>query len=91
MHFLGLEIDHSHEVIFLHHQKNSKNLLKKLRMLMCKAISKPIKTNVKLHAQEGKDLKNATMYRQLVHNLIFLTLTQLDISFIVDVMRRCMC
>ncbi|KAL5537363.1 hypothetical protein UlMin_046142 [Ulmus minor] len=46
--------------------------------------------NAKMCAHEGKDLEDATMYRQLVGSLIYLTLTRLDISYAVGVMSRYM-
>ncbi|KAK2977435.1 hypothetical protein RJ640_028596 [Escallonia rubra] len=64
-HFLGLEIDHTQEGIFLHQQKYSKDLLKKFGMPRCKPILIPIEPNAKICAHVGKDLEDATMYRQL--------------------------
>lgn len=46
--------------------------------------------NAKICAYEGKDLEDATMCRQLVGNLIYLTLTRPDISYVVSVMSRYM-
>ena len=89
-HFLGLEVDCTQEGIFLHQQKYSKDLLKKFGMLNCKPISTPMESNAKMCAHEGKDVEDATMYRQLVGSLIYLTLTRPDISFAVGVMSRYM-
>ena len=74
-HFLGLEVDYTKEGLFLCQQNYAKDLLQKLGMLDCKPISTPIEVNAKLYAHESKDLKDGTMYRQLVGNLIYLTLT----------------
>ncbi|XP_059276203.1 secreted RxLR effector protein 161-like [Lycium ferocissimum] len=41
-------------------------------------------------AHDGKDLEDATMYRQLVGSLIYLTLTRPNISYVVGVMSRYM-
>ena len=54
-------------------------------MLECKPIATPMETNVRLCSEAGKDLKDATMYRQIVGSLIYLTLTRLDIAFAVGV------
>ncbi|KAE8673443.1 Detected protein of unknown function [Hibiscus syriacus] len=89
-HFLGLEVDRTHEGIFLCQQKYAKDLLKRFRMLECKSTSTPMELNVKMCAHEGKDLEDATMYRQLVGSLIYLTLTRPDISYAVGVMSRYM-
>ncbi|KAL6311805.1 hypothetical protein AAG906_020916 [Vitis piasezkii] len=53
-------------------------------------ISTPMEPNAKMCEHEGKDLKDATMYRQLVGSLLYLTLTRLDISYAVGVMSRYM-
>ena len=89
-HFLGLEIDRSEEGILLHQQKYSKDLLKKFGMLKCKPSSTPMEQTVKMSASAGKDFEDATMYRQLVGSLIYLTLTRPDISYAVGVMSRYM-
>ncbi|KAE8679378.1 hypothetical protein F3Y22_tig00111402pilonHSYRG01323 [Hibiscus syriacus] len=65
-HFLGLEVDRTHEGIFLCQQKYAKDLLKRFGMLECKSTSTPMEPNIKMCAHEGKDLEDATMYRQLV-------------------------
>ncbi|KAK4348218.1 hypothetical protein RND71_034557 [Anisodus tanguticus] len=87
-HFIGLKVDRSEEGICLHQQKYSKDLVKKFGMFNCKPISTPLEPNAKMCAREGNDLKNATMYRQLVGILIYLTLTRLDISYAIGVMSR---
>lgn len=89
-HFLGLEIEESKEGFFLGQQKYARDLLKRFGMLECKPISTPMDANVKLCAHEGKDLEDATMYRQLVGSLIYLTMTRPDISFAVGVVSRFM-
>ncbi|KAE8686769.1 Detected protein of unknown function [Hibiscus syriacus] len=50
----------------------------------------PMEPNIKMCAHEAKDLEDATMYRQLVGSLIYLTLTRPDISYAVGVMSRYM-
>ncbi|KAL0423113.1 UNVERIFIED_CONTAM: Retrovirus-related Pol polyprotein from transposon TNT 1-94 [Sesamum radiatum] len=57
-------------------------------MLNSKSILTPTEPHVKMCANEGQDLKDATMYQKLVGSLIYLTLTRLDISFVVGVMSR---
>ncbi|KAE8698166.1 tir-nbs resistance protein [Hibiscus syriacus] len=89
-HFLGLEVDRTHEGIFLCQQKYAKDLLKKFGMLECKSTSTPMEPNIKMCTHEGKDLEDATMYRQLVGSLIYLTLTRPDISYAVGVMSQYM-
>ncbi|CAM8997755.1 unnamed protein product [Rhodiola kirilowii] len=59
-------------------------------MTESKSISTPLKANVKYCAEEGKDLEDVKIYRQLVGNLIYLTLTRPTISFTVGVVSRFM-
>ena len=62
-HFLGLEIDYTHEGLVLHQKRYSRDLLKKFGMVNCKPISTLMEANAKVCALEGKDLEDATMYR----------------------------
>ena len=89
-HFPSLEIDRTQAGIFLCQQKYSKYLLKRFGMLEYKTNSTPKEPNAKMCIHEGKDLEDATMYRQLVGSLIYLTLTQPDISYAVGVMSHSM-
>ena len=59
-------------------------------MLEYKLISVPMEANAKFCAYEGKDLEDATMYRQLVGSLIYLTLIRIDISYAAGVVSRYM-
>ncbi|KAF8378670.1 hypothetical protein HHK36_030019 [Tetracentron sinense] len=59
-------------------------------MLVCKPISTPVEANTKLCVDEGKDLEDSTMYRQLVGSLIYLTMTRSDICNVVGVLSRFM-
>ncbi|GJW15536.1 indole-3-acetic acid-amido synthetase GH3.17, partial [Tanacetum coccineum] len=89
-HFLGLEVHQSEDGMVLHQQKYSRDLLKKFGMANSKPNSTPMELNSKMCAYEGHDLEDATMYRQLVGSLIYLTITRPDISFAVGVMSRYM-
>lgn len=89
-HFLGLEVEHTKNGIFLGQQKYAKDLLKRYGMLDCKPISTPMDPNARLQEDKGKNLEDATMYRQLVGSLIYLTLSRPDISYAVGVASRYM-
>ncbi|XP_058099853.1 secreted RxLR effector protein 161-like [Magnolia sinica] len=54
-------------------------------MLECKPIATPMEANAGLCSEEGKDLEDATMYRQIVGSLIYLTLSRPDIAYAVGV------
>jgi hypothetical protein len=49
-------------------------------MTGCKPISIPLEQNVKLSADEGHLVEDTIMYRHIVGNLIYMTITRLDLS-----------
>ena len=61
--------------LFLGQQKYAKDLLQRDAMINCKPMFTPMDPNMRLQEDEGKDLQDVTMYRQLVGSLIYLTLT----------------
>ncbi|KAL7598636.1 hypothetical protein Lser_V15G26849 [Lactuca serriola] len=89
-HFLGLELSYQHDVIVLHQRKHSTDLLNKFGMLDSKPAVTPMDANVKFSATTGRELEDASMYRNIVGRLIYLTLTIPNIAFAVGVLSRFM-
>eukprot|EP00253_Pinus_taeda_P021917 PITA_21917 len=87
---LGLEVWRDYGLTFLTQGKYVRGLLKKFRMDQCKAALVTIQQNVKLHNDDGSKEVDATLYRQLVGSLIYLTTTRLDLSFSVSVLSQLM-
>jgi hypothetical protein len=56
-------------------------MLSKYGMVGCKPISVPLDQNGKLSADAGEVLKDATMYRKIVGNLIYMTITRPDLNY----------
>lgn len=56
----------------------------------CKSCANPFQSGVKLTKEYSSLKVDATLYRQLVRSLIYLTHSRLDISFAVDVVTRFM-
>ena len=54
-------------------------------MLDCKPVDTPMDPNVKLVPRHGEPLRDPGRYLRLVGRLNYLTITQLDISFLVSV------
>ena len=81
--FLGIEINQSSSGITLSQPKYPLDLLAQFRMSDCKAASTPFLSGVKLEAKCSTPLGDATLYRQLVGSLIYLTHTRPDIPFVV--------
>ena len=57
-------------------------------MLDCKPIDTPMDPNVKLVSNQGELIRYPRRYRRLVGKLNYLTITRLDISFLVSVVSQ---
>ncbi|KAJ8638820.1 hypothetical protein MRB53_015514 [Persea americana] len=89
-HFLGLVVIRSKEGILLCQQSYAKKLLGRFGMTNYSDIATPVEVNAKLLQDEGEELEDKVMYRQLVGSLIYLTLIRLDIAHGVHVVSRFM-
>ncbi|KAA8523659.1 hypothetical protein F0562_010082 [Nyssa sinensis] len=56
----------------------------------CKTCTSPLDPNVQLLAIDGESLPDATLYRQLIGSLIYLTVTRPDISYVVHLVSQFM-
>jgi len=56
-------------------------------MMGCKPILIPLEQNVKLSANEGDLVKDTIMYKRIVGSLIYMTITRLDLSYVVGVVN----
>ncbi|MCO5574501.1 hypothetical protein L7F22_028286 [Adiantum nelumboides] len=81
--FLGIEIIHTKEGIWLLQRQYALDMLSKYCMADCNPISMPLDQNVKLKADEGLVLEDVTMYRKIVGSLIYLTISRPDLSYLV--------
>jgi hypothetical protein len=85
MHYLlGLEVWQSPEKIFLNQGKYAVEILKRFDMLECKSMNTPMETKLKLLVDTSSELVDATLYRQIIGSLMYLTNTRPDICFVVN-------
>ena len=63
-------------------------ILKRLRMMDWKAMTTPIASNLKLLSNASLEAVDATMYRQMIGSLMYLTNTRLDICFAMNTLRH---
>ena len=80
--FLGLEVWQSLERIFLNQGKYTVEILKRFDMLECKPMNTPMEAKLKLLVDTSSDLIDATLYRQIIGSLMYLTNTRPDICFV---------
>jgi hypothetical protein len=83
--FLGIEVIQSPKGIWLLQRQYALNKLSEYGMTRCKPISIPLEQNVKLSANEGDFVEDTIMYRHIVGSLIYITITRLDLSYVVRV------
>eukprot|EP00253_Pinus_taeda_P001810 PITA_01810 len=88
--FLGLQVLQSKESISLSQSKYACDLLCHFHMKDCKPTPSPFKSRAKLSVTCTSPKVDATLYRQLVGKILYLTHTCLDLSFVVGLVARFM-
>eukprot|EP00253_Pinus_taeda_P027769 PITA_27769 len=78
---LGLEVWKDSGQTFLTQGKYARTLLERFRMEQCKTAATPLQQNLKLSSDDGTKQVDATLYRQQVGSLIYLTATRLDLAY----------
>ena len=81
--FLGLEVHHWASGIFVNQHKYIQDPITLAGLEDTSSIDTHMEVNVKYRKDEGDLLDDPTLYRCLVGSLIYLTTTQLDISYVV--------
>ena len=76
--FLGLKVSSSSDGYYLTQAKYTSDLISRAEITDTKIIDTPIEYNNRLNTHDGEPLPNATLYRQLVRSLVYLTVTQPD-------------
>jgi hypothetical protein len=88
--FLGLQVLPLCDGFFISQSKYVMDLLTHFKMVDCKPCATPFQSGVKLTKTCQTPTVDATLYRQLVDSLIYLTHSRPDISFVVSVVSRFM-
>ena len=65
-------------------------ILKRFGMMDCKSMSTPMTTNLKLFGDTSSGTIDASIYRQMIGSLIYLTNTRMDICFAVNTLSQYM-
>jgi len=81
--FLGLEFSQDSEGYHLSQARYASDFLSRAGITDCKTELTPPEVNCKLTPLDGTPLEDATLYRQLVGSLVYLTVTRHDIAYIV--------
>ena len=81
--FLGLEITRSTDGLYITQAKYASELLSRVGLTDSKTVDTLVDLNAHLTPSGGKPLANSSLYRRLVGNLVYLTVTCLDIYYAV--------
>jgi hypothetical protein len=84
--FLGLQIKQSKEGTFVHQDKNTKDIVRKIKMEDSKAMMTAMSMTTALDADEEGEHVDQKEYRSMIGSLLYLTATRPDIQFSV-----CLC
>ena len=79
--FLGLEVSSFIDGYYLTLAKDTSDLISQANITDSKIVDTPIEYNCRLNSHDGESPSDATLYRQLVGSLIYLTVTRPDISY----------
>ena len=63
-------------------------ILKRFEMMDCKAMTTPMASNLKLLSDASSEAVDATMYRQMIGSLMYLTNMRPDICFAVNTLSQ---
>jgi hypothetical protein len=88
--FLGLEVWQRKNEIFLNQGKYVVEILKRFGMLDCKPMATPMASNMKLLDDTTSKVVDATLYRQMIGSLMYLTNTRPYICFVVNTLSQYM-
>ena len=81
--FLGLEIIHSIDGLYITQAKYASKLLSRTGLTDSKTVDTPVEFNAHLTPTGGKPLSNPSLYRRLVDSLVYLMVTRPNISYVV--------
>ena len=81
--FSGLEITHSKDRLYITQAKYAFKLLLRAGLTDSKTVNIPVEFNAHLIPSGRKPLSNLSLYIRLVGNLVYLTVTHPNISYVV--------
>ena len=88
--FLGLEVSSSANGYYLTQAKYTSDLISRANITYSKIVDTPIEYNCRFNSHDGESLYDATLCKQLVGILIYLTITRPDNSYAVHVVSQFM-
>ena len=88
--FLGLEVLSDSAGYYLSQAKYASDILARAGLTDCKTAHTLLETGTRLSPLDGTSLNDATLYRQIVGSLVYLTVTRPDIAHAVHIVSQFM-
>lgn len=88
--FLGIEVARSQQGIVLNQRKYTLDILKETGMQGCRLSKLPMKQNCNVRVNDDDPNADATRYRRSLGRLLYLTVTRLDITYVVNTLCQFM-
>jgi len=88
--FLGIEVLQNTNGIFVCQQKYAQEVLIRFNMVECNPVKNPIVPGMKLSRTDTRPKADATLYKQAVGSLMYLTATRPDLMYVVSLISRFM-
>jgi hypothetical protein len=85
---LGIQVKQMKQDTFAHQAKCTNNLIKKFNMDEFKSVSTPMRTATSLDPDGNGEVVDQREYKCTIGSLLYLTVTRLDIQFIVCLCTR---
>ena len=82
--FLGLEITHSTDGLYITQAKYASDLLSRAGLTDSKTVDTPVELNAHLTPSREKPLSNSSLYRRLIGSIVYFTVTRPNISYAVQ-------
>ncbi|XP_071728147.1 uncharacterized mitochondrial protein AtMg00810-like [Rutidosis leptorrhynchoides] len=86
--FLGLEVDKLENGYFISQRGYARSLLERFNMGESKPMTTPMEPTLKMKKDQGKELKDVKLFRQMVGSLIYLTITRPKIAYSVGIISQ---
>ena len=85
---MGLEIEKNERGIKVSQPQYDLDPLNNFNIVECKESKSPFLSGIKMHEFTNSPLVGITLYRKLVGNLLYLTHTRPDLSYVVSYLTR---
>lgn len=86
--FLGLQVKQMEDSIFLCQSKYARSIMKKFSLENASHKRTPAPTHLKLSKDEKGFSVDQSLYRSMIDNLLYLTISRPDVNFVVGVCPR---